>query len=117
MSDQRLLSVDPLTGLMTFHNHDPLTDETTISYGVDPSATRVVIEQNKAMQNDPDFSANGIKNGFWFYAQIPVEVQLDWLINHGVDITNKDHGAKMSTLLNDPQYCHLKTTTKNHKFK
>jgi len=112
--DKRLLQVDPLTGLMTWHSYDPQTDETTISYTSDAGP---IIEKNKELQNDPAFSQYGIDNDFWLYARIPVGVQLDWLINHGVDINNKEHGARMSKLLNDPQYRYLKTTTKHHKFK
>ena len=112
--DKRLLSVDPQTGLMTWHSYDPLEDKTIISYTADSTP---VLEKNKELRNDEQFSKNGIKNEFWLYARIPVMVQLEWLINHGVDINNKDHSKKMGQLLNDPQYQHLKTTTKNHRFK
>lgn len=113
-SNKRLLETDPLTGLMTWHSYDSQTDETIITYTSDAEK---VIEENKVLQNDPEFSKVGIANDFWLYARIPVGVQLDWLINHGVDVTNKEHGARMSKLLNDPEYKYLKTTTKNHKFK
>ena len=107
--DKRLLSHDPFTGLKTFHSYDALTDETTISYEADSSP---IIELNKKLQNDADYSKKGIKREFWHYATIPVMVQMDWLINHGVDVYNKDHGARVSRLLNDPDYRYLKTTEK-----
>ena len=112
--DKRLLSVDPLTGLMTWHSYDPLTDETIISYTADSSP---ILEGNKMMANDPEYSKQGIKQEFWHYATIPVEVQMDWLINKGVDIYNRDHNAKVSQLLNDPEYRYLKTTHLHHKLK
>lgn len=109
---KRLLSVDPVTGLETWHEYDPLTDETTIGYSADSTP---VIELNKAMQNDPNHSRNGIKREFWHYASVPVAVQVDWLINKGVDIHNKDHARKVFQLLNDPDYKYLKTTTGYHR--
>lgn len=112
--DKRLLSVDPLTGLMTWHSYDPLADETIISYTADSSP---VLERNKTMANDADYTRQGIKQEFWHYATIPVEVQMDWLINKGVDIYNPDHNKKVSELLNDPDYLHLKTTHLHHTLK
>ena len=112
--EKRLLSVDPLTGLMTWHSHDPLTDETIISYTADSSP---ILEGNKMMANDPDYTKQGIKQEFWHYASIPVEVQMDWLINKGVDVYNKDHAKKIGELLNDPEYRYLKTTHLHHKMK
>ncbi len=109
--DKRLLSHDPITGLYTYHNYNPLTDETTISYEADSSP---IIEANKKLQNDPEYSKAGIKQEFWHYAHIPVMVQMDWLINHGVDITKPEDAKKCFSLVNDPNYKHLKMTTKVH---
>ena len=110
--NKRLLSTDPVTGLMTWHEYDDQTDTTIISYSAD---SKPILEQNKAKQNDTDFSKQGIKQEFWMYASVPVEVQLDWLINKGVDVNNKDHAKKMFALLNDPDYKYLKTTAGYHR--
>lgn len=112
--DKRLLSYDPVTGLETWHSHDSLTDETTISYTADSTP---ILEKNKRMANNADYGKSGIKEEFWHYATIPVAVQMDWLINKGVDIYNKDHNKKVSALLNDPDYRYLKTTTMHHDMK
>ena len=112
--DKRLLSYDPITGLETYFSHDESTNESTISYAADSSP---ILEANKRLANDDDYTKDGIKKEFWHYASIPVMVQMDWLINKGVDIYNKDHAAKVSQLLNDPEYRHLKTTHKHHKMK
>lgn len=111
---KRLLFVDPVTGLKTFHEYDHLTDETTISY---EGENDPVLEVNKRLQNDNDITRQGIKDGFWLYASIPASVQVQWLIDYGIDILNKDHAPRMSKLLNDPEYRYLKTTLKNHQFK
>lgn len=112
--EKRLLSVDQMTGLMTWHSYDALTDETVISYTADSTP---ILERNKLMANDADYSKQGIKQEFWHYATIPVEVQMDWLINRGVDIYNMEHNKRVSELLNDPDYRYLKTTTMNHVMK
>jgi len=112
--DKRLLSYDPLTGLMTWHSYDEQTDQTVISYSAD---SEPIIEKNKALANDSDYSKDGIKDNFWHYATIPVEVMMDWLINFGVDVYNPDHSRKVSNLLNDPEYQYLKVTTGHHQLK
>jgi hypothetical protein len=111
LSDKRLLSRDPLTGLLTYHQYDDATDETLISYDA-PSAP--IIERNKTLQNDPDHWKRGVKNDFAHYAEIPVMVQMDWLVNKKVDCLKKEDGKKMFSLLNDRDYSYLKVTTKVH---
>ena len=114
MSGRRLLGHDPLTGVDTWHEHDSLTDETHIIHTSDATP---YLEQNKARANDDDFSKAGIKNGMWLYASIPPGVQVDWLIKYGVDVYKREHGPRISKLLEDPQYKYLKATTKHHLFK
>ena len=99
---------------MTWHSYDEQTDETIISYTADSTP---ILEQNKSIANDTDISKQGIKDGFWLYASIPVEVQLQWLINDGIDVYNKHHGPRISQKLEDPDYRYLKTTHLHHKFK
>ena len=112
--DKRLLSHDPVTGLNTWFSYDPLTDETVISYTADSTP---ILERNKRFANDDEYSKKGIKDEFWHFATIPVEVQMDWLINKGVDIYNPNDTKKISQLLNDPDYRYLKTTAGRHEFK
>jgi len=112
--EKRLLSYDPATGLETWHSYDSQTDETIISYTADSTP---ILERNKGMAKDAEYSKQGIKQEFWHYATIPVEVKMDWLINKGVDIYNKDHSKKVSELLNDPDYRYLKTTHLHHEMK
>lgn len=112
--DKRFLDYDPATGLTTWHGYDHLEDKTYIGYEADSAP---VLEQNKAMQNDADFSRDGIKDGWWLYASIPVELQIKWLIEDGIDVYNPRHGKRISQKLEDPQYKYLKTTTGRHLFK
>ena len=111
---RRLLSHEEFNGIDTFHEYDSNTNETTI---IHVGETDSLIDDNKAKANDADFSKEGIKQGFWLYARIPAIIQTKWLLEHGVDVYNKDHGPAIGKLLNDPQYKYLKTTAGNHKFK
>lgn len=112
--NRRLISSDAWTGVDTYHEHDPLTDETRI---IHIGETDAVIEQNKALANDSDYTKQGIKQEFWKYASIPAIIQTKWLVEHGVDVWNPDHGPAIGRLLEDPQYRYLKCTTGYHKIK
>jgi len=111
---KRLLSIDPISGLKTWHDHDQVTDVTTIGYTSDAGP---LLEQNKVLQNSDDYTKKGIKQEFWHYASIPAGIVMDWLINRGVDVYNKEHTKKVLQLLNDPEYRYLKTTTLHHGVK
>lgn len=111
---RRLLGHDPYTGLDTWHEYDSQTDETKI---ITTGDAEPYLEANKALANDSEATQKGIKGGFWKYASIPPGVQVQWLVNHGVDIYNKHHGPQISKLLEDPQYKYLKTTHKRHILK
>ena len=112
--DKQLLSFDQMTGLSTYHNYDPLTDETHIITEGDAGPT---IEENRSMANDTDFSRKGIRDDMWLYARIPAIIQHKWLVEDGLNVWNKDHGARLSRKLEDPDWKYLKTTTGHHRFK
>lgn len=111
---RRLISNDPLTGIDTFHEYDSQTDETRIIHIGD---SEPYLEENKRLANDNEYTKKGIKNGWLKYASIPPAFQVHLLIHHGLDVYNKEHGAAIGNLMNDPQYRFLKTTSKHHKFK
>lgn len=114
MRNERLLSFDPLTGLSEWHSYDEATDTTTIRTEGD---CEPVLEANKLLANDTDFTKRGIKDDFWLYARFPAAFQVKLLIEQGIDVYNKNHGERLSKILEDPAYRHLKTTTKRHRFK
>jgi len=98
---KRLLDYDPFTGLMTFHDYDETEDKTFISYEQD---VEPILDRNKRAQNE----ATGPMGDMVHVASIPSSIQLKWLIEHGVDITNKDHMPKVKRLLNNSEYRYLK---------
>jgi hypothetical protein len=98
---KRLLDYDPATGLKTFHDFDEAADKTIISYEQD---VEPILDRNKAAQND----ARGPMGDMVHVASIPSSVQLKWLIEHGVDLTNKDHMPGVRRLLNSSEWRYLK---------
>ena len=111
---KRIVDYDPLTGISTYFDYDYSTDTSIVGYEQDAS---VILEANKAMQNDPDTWKEGVKNSWAHYAQIPNIVIEKWLNEHGVNVYNKDHRPRVFQLLNQPEYRYLKTTTKMHRAK
>ena len=86
-----MLERDDLLGLTTYHEYDDQTDETRIIYVGDDMP---VVEENKRLKNDPYYSKRGIKQEFWKYASVPAGIQVKWLIEHGVDFYNPEHGHR-----------------------
>lgn len=105
------MSIDPVTGLMTWHSYDPHTDETIISYSADSTP---IIEANKKIANDSEITKQGIKQEWWLYASIPVELQMKWLIEEGLDIYSREHTQRLLKKLADPEYQYLKCTYGKH---
>ena len=98
---KRLLDFDPITGLKQFHDYDASEDRTVISYEQD---VQPILDRNKELQN----SASGPMGDMCHVASIPSSVQLKWLIEHGVDLSNKDHMPGVKKLLNSNEYRYLK---------
>ena len=98
--------------MTTYFEYDAVTDNTTIHREQDVST---ILDINKALQNDESISKQGIKDGWWHYAKIPMIVIEKWLNEHGVDAFNKDHQKAVYRLLNQPEYRYIKTTTKMHR--
>ncbi len=103
---KRLIDVDPLTGIETWHHFDTTTGLTTIETVQD---VEPYLEYNKFRRNDDDYKKQGMKNEFWHVARIPIVVQEQWL-REGIDIYNKDHWPKVRQKLNDPDWANLRTS-------
>tara|TARA_R110000803_G_scaffold49672_2_gene103339 strand:+ start:5638 stop:5952 length:315 start_codon:yes stop_codon:yes gene_type:complete len=97
----RLLDVDPLTKIRTFHDYDEATDTTIIHTEQDTSD---ITDLNKAQQND-GFDK---RKDMWHAASIPIVVQMEWMTKFGVDLMNKDHMQGVKRLLNSSEYSHLR---------
>jgi len=109
---ERLIHRDSDTGLEVYHDYDPLTDSMQIIHRAEATP---VLEANKALANDRDYTRKGMKQEFVKYASIPAGVVVDWLVNRGVDVYNKEHSKKVWELVNLPEYRYLKTTDIYHR--
>lgn len=109
---KRIIDYDPLTGVKTVFDYDFASDTTYVGTEQDVS---VILEANKILQNMDEYTRGGIKNEWWHYATIPNVVIEKWRNELGVDVFNKDHEKKVFSLLNQPEYRYLKTTTKMHR--
>ena len=98
---RRLLDVDPLTGMETWHDYDATTDETHLTYTQD---VEPILDRNKAAANE----ASGPMGDMVHVASIPASVQMQWLVEKGVDLLNPDHKQAVAKLLDDPEWRYLK---------
>ena len=108
---RRVLDYNPLTGERVLFEYERDTDRMRITHEQDVQA---ILDANKRMQANESLTRKGIKNDMWHYATIPNVVAMKWLQEHGVDINNPGHRKKMFSLLNQPEYKYLKTTTLTH---
>lgn len=98
----RLIDHDPYSGVSTWFV--PSDDRRTfgIKYVQDCEPT---IEENKTAQNNAPTRPKG---DFHHVAEIPVGIQMKWMIEKGVDVHNRDHWPAVKRLLNDPEWRWLK---------
>lgn len=108
---RELFSHDPMTGMSVYFDYNEMTDEAYLEYEQD---VEPILEANKTMQNDADYTKSGIKQEMWHYAQIPVGIQMKWLVEEGLDIYDDNAWPQIYRKLNDPEYRYLKTTAKLH---
>jgi hypothetical protein len=109
---KRIIDYNPLTGITTFFDYDHGSDTTIVGSEQDVSH---LLEQNKALQNDAEYTKKGIKEGWWHYASYPAIIIEKWLNEYGVNVFDKDHQKKVLELTNRPEYRYLKTTAKMHR--
>jgi NOL1/NOP2/fmu family ribosome biogenesis protein len=109
---KRVIDFDPTTGITTYFDFDHATNTTIVGSEQD---VRLLLEQNKALQNDENYSKQGIKDGWWHYASYPAIIIEKWINEYGVNVFDKNHQKKVFELTNRPEYRYLKTTTKMHR--
>jgi len=104
--DKRLLDVDPVTGIKTYHSYDYNSNITYIQKVQD---VEPILERNKALANS-EHQAKGIKSCWWHHATIPNTVIEAWL-KEGVDIFSKAPEQKklVRRMLNHPDWRYLRT--------
>ena len=108
---KELISYDPLTRLSTFHSYEYETGTSVFEYVGDATPS---LDVNKARQNCPEIWKAGMKESFVLYASFDPIVQMKLLCEHGIDIYKKEHGPRLSKLLEHPDWRYLKCTNKTH---
>lgn len=109
---KRVIDYDPFTGVTTYFDYDHATDTTIVGSQQDVS---LLLEQNKRLQNDSDYTKQGIKDGWWHYASYPAIIIEKWINEYGVNVFDRNHEKKVTELTNRPEYRYLKTTLKMHR--
>lgn len=96
----RLLDIDPLTGMKTWHAFDAATETTSLTYTQD---VEPLLDACKRDNNHADKKLGEMAH----VASVPPSVQLKWFVEEGVDMFNPDHKGAVRRLL-DGEYKHLK---------
>ena len=104
-----LFDDDPDTGLKTYWDYDPIKDQAFLTYEQDVT---FFLDRMKAIRDNPEISAKGIKEDWWYYAAIPEVVEIA-LMKKGLSIYNKDHLPAIYKEIN-ANYPYLKATEKHH---
>lgn len=99
--------MDPYTGIQTEYLSDgkSLVERTTASQAI----TRATVDHTQRLANDADYSAEGIKAGWWHVGSVPAEVWLRWK-NEGFDIFTAST-PEILKKLRDPDYAYLRATS------
>jgi hypothetical protein len=110
---KRLFDYDPETGVRQIFHYDEMTGDVHIETQQD---VEPLLNRNKALQNNEEYSKQGIKNEMWHFAHVPIVVQLKWLVKYGAenDPMKKGNEKLLFSLLNDPEWRYLKATNKIH---
>lgn len=104
---KRLFDYDPMTGITEYFHYDEKSGKWAIETVQD---VELLLDLNKAKQNNTDYSKDGMKREWWHVATIPPVIQLKWLREDGIDIYNKDHWPRVKQKLNDPDWKYLRTS-------
>lgn len=110
---KRRVDYNPMTGITTSVDYNSVTDTTAVIHEFDDLSA--VLDQNKALANDTEYTKKGIKNGFWHYAFLPNAIIHKWMIEDGINVYRKEDEKKVFQKLNSPEYRYLKTTAKYHE--
>lgn len=104
-------------GKTTLLSHDPISGVTSWLEDGDGDQWHVhttqdcapIIEANKQKQSmGRDYYR--FDDDMWRVASIPIGVQYEWLVKHGItDLTAEEHWPKVRKLLNSNEYRYLKT--------
>lgn len=103
--------LDDKGGMRTYFDYDHAAQETRI---VRVQDVEPILERNKSLANDSDYSRQGIREDWWHYATIPNVVLEMWYAQGLVKsptLTDPEDAGRVQKLLRDPQWRYLKTVS------
>ena len=100
---------DPQYGIRTDTSWSEHEQKMTLTRTAD---VEHVLDYSKALANSGVVSQQGIKQGWWLYANLPPIVILQMRAK-GINVFDKNDEARMFAEINT-NYPHLKATTGNH---
>lgn len=103
---QQYLDTDPLSGAMSFFEHDESENRILIHQKTDVSE---IIENNKRLQNDGTGGWTSKDRDFRRVASIPIALVELWCSLYGVNPLAKENYGLLNRLLNDPDLRYLRT--------
>lgn len=106
MADEKILDIDPLTGLIRFHRYDEETGKEIFRTYQD---TAPIMERCKALKNE-EFNK---KSEIWPIADVPLNILYMWRDQLGVDFENPDHEKGLRALLAHGDYANFRTSEFN----
>lgn len=111
---RRLFDHDPVSGLTTWFEYDPLTKTSILRTEQDVERE---IDLNVAMANDTGYTKRGVKRDWLHYAHIPDALALKMFAEHGINIWsgNKEDTQRAFDFVNQREYKKLKTTEIYHR--
>lgn len=98
---ERLLDYDPVTGLKEWFSTDA-DGNSFIRYEQDVQAN---LDFCKEKQADGTWDKRA---DMWHAANIPIGIQYDWIVKHGVNLWNPEHKDGVRRLLNSDEYRYLR---------
>lgn len=104
---KRLLDDGLHTGMREFHDYNPLTDTTTISYEAD---TTPLLDLNKQLYNNGENGYVSKAREWKHVANIPNIVVMKWLAEEGLDIHKQEHWEAIRKKLNSNEFLYLRTS-------
>lgn len=107
---KRLIDIDPMSGIHTYHEYDSVTKLTTIT----TSSPNVLplLNQNQGQYNDDDLKKQGIKNGMWKVASIDAQTIHQWM-QEGINIWDKNCHKEVLKKLSDRDFRKFRTSAGN----
>lgn len=94
--DKRMIDIDPVTGIRTFHHYDHDTKITRIEQQQD---CQRIVDHCKTLANDGSYKARGIKQDWYHFARVPNTVLVELMQKYNLDYNRREDLPKIEQVL------------------